>query len=321
MNLPPYAHYGPRQARLLAFDEPAWIRLEGDKPGMGEYAIKDRRFDQAIAPYLRGDWAEMDFPQAGEAIVYSGADHSGHPLLPNITVLPNLAARSASGQPGPLTVLGCTMGHWHPPTGNGPWTQEIYEFQTHGLMVLDHPKSKAEKGKVEIWVLRDGDKVAVPNGCHMTLYNLGDDDHPLVTLDFANPRRNPANKDLIAQCGPILLTYATPTEVVFTLNRLYLNLPVEAAGVRLALPDTDPRRRQVRIPRDTRRDLGGQLYEQLTGNTEIIDQFARLGLQIIKGAPACTLYPPPGGATASLTVNRPLVEATAPGAEATRFFL
>ena len=316
MNLPLHVHHGPRQARLLAFDEPAWIRIESDKPGLRDYTIKDRRFHQAIAPYLRADWAEIAFRGPGEAIVYSGADHNGRPLLPNITILPNLEARSAYGRPGPLTVLGCTMGHWHPRQKESVWTQEIYEFQAHGLMILDRAQ-----GEVELWVMKDGDKVAVPNGCHMTLYNLGDNDHPLVTLDFADPRHNPANKDFIGKCGPILLACATPTEVTFTLNRLYIDRPDSVAGVRLARSVADPRDRQVRIARDAGLDLGALLHEQLTRNPEVIGQFARLGLRLRRGSPECALEKPAAGATVRSIVTRPLVEATSPGAEVYRFFL
>lgn len=234
MKLPDGVFYRPRQEHLIAKNEQAAIRIEtgASYPANADYKINDRSFAQAIAPYLHGDWEDFDRlfrlnprrvvsmggkPQESP-VIYSGAEHRGSSKLPNITVVPNLATQESRGLARPLTVFGCTMGHYHPGTLANYRTQEVYEFQSYGMLVLAR-----EVGVVEVWVAQDGDKVAVPNGCHMTLYNLGDEDNPLVTLDFADPDRNPANKDLVGKYGPILLAYYDDFEVVFTLNRLYIN--------------------------------------------------------------------------------------------------
>src|SRR5262249_55633499 len=151
---------------------------------------------------------------------YSGAEHGSvepkdqpKPKLPNITVVPNVSTshartvalsldrREARDEPSfgdfrmptgqEVTLFGCTMGHWHEELSCPDRVQEIYEFQGYGALVIDQPDSD----EIELWVARDGDKVIVPQQCHMTLYNLDDSEHPLVTLDFANPRRNNSNKD------------------------------------------------------------------------------------------------------------------------------
>lgn len=316
MNLPAHTIYQPRQPHWISFTEPAWIRLEASNANLGNYTIKDRRFDQAIVPFLQGDWAGIEFQAKASDIVYSGADHHGTPLSPNITVLPDLPVRTIPGEldaTGKGAVLGCTMGHWHLREERGQRIQEIYEFQSYGLMVLDH-----ENGEVEIWVLRQGDKVAVSSGCHMTIYNLGGQDQPLVTLDFANPAHNPANKELIGALGPILLAYRTPTEVVFAVNRLYLNAANTKAGVRLQLTDKDPRQRQIRIALHPKRVIGKQLHEKLTSDPDIIRQFSLLGLQL-KRAVARTRLTTPAGATT--TLSQPLVDSVAPGTAGYRFFL
>jgi predicted dehydrogenase len=331
MNLPDGVFYRPRQVQLIAKDEPAVIRIAtGAKySGNAEYTINDRSFDQAIAPYLHGDWEDFDrlfrlnpwrvvysggLPQASP-VIYSGGEHRGDPKRPNITVVPNLSIKESRGLPRPFTVFGCTMGHYHPGTPLDYRIQEVYEFQTYGLLALDR-----EGGEVELWVAQDRDKVAVPNGCHMTLYNLGDEDNPLITLDFADPNRNPSNKNLVSRCGPILLAYYDDFEVIFTLSRLYINNPDHEAGVRLANLPRDTREREVRIARGARLDLGRLLYEQLTQNPDVIGRFARLGLRIKHASPEAVLDPLPMGTGSRLYFSLPLVEAATLGTEVYRYF-
>ena len=219
MVLPDGVKYSAGQRRLIAKDESALIRIEisGRYVANRGYAVRYRSFDDDIAPFLQGPW--RDFHEAhciapgmtgDTGSVYCGAEHAGPVKLPNITVVPNLSTEQPGNAAGDLRVLGCTMGHYHVPMDPqdpkrgepGRWVQEVYEFLSYGLLVLDHGQ-----GEVEFWVARAGDKVTVPNGCHMTLYNLGDERQPLVTLDFANPERNPANKNLVGELGPILLGY------------------------------------------------------------------------------------------------------------------
>lgn len=312
MKLPKGCFFRPRQKALIAKDAPAIIRIETRAPhpyANLQYGINNRNFDSHIAPYLRGDWEEFDrlytlrkdFGFEGDLgsarVVYSGAEHpspradEGLFKLPNITVVPNLETGGIKGphsSEGDCYVFGCTMGHYHPLGPSGWRIQEVYEFQSYGLMLLDH-----EGGKVEMWVAQDGDKIAVPSGCHMTLYNLGDHDHPLITLDFANPDSNPSTKRLVEKCGPILLAYYDEVEVVFTLNLLYINHPFHEAGVRLSWLPTPTRARQVRIPRGARQDLGKLLYEQLTQNPTVIAQFSSLGIQIYPASLETVLEPLP----------------------------
>lgn len=318
MNLPEGVTYYPRQECLIAKNEQAIIRIDTNVSVNEKYDINPRYFEKAIAPFLHGDWADFDrlFRLDPGPVVYSGAEHGGDPKLPNITVIPNLTTEESRGLPRPFTVFGCTMGHYHPGTSLDYRVQEVYEFQSYGLLVLDR-----EAGEVEVWVAQDGDKLAVPNGCHMTLYNLGDEDHPLVTLDFADPKRNPSNKDLVSQYGPILLAYYDDFEVVFTLNRLYINSPDHKAGVRLASPPAEERKRQVRIALGARLDLGRLLYEQLTQNPDIIGRFARLGLNIKQATPEAVLEPLPSGRGSRLYFSLPLVEATKQGMEVYRYFI
>jgi len=340
MNLPDGVRYTPGQfERWIAITTEAGEALITIDPALG-YTVNDRDFKVNFQDLFSEDYEifARRYHLVGRSPVYSGAEHKGDPKLPNITVLPNIPTRRArnmhlrferkpfqlnrdldfsmsTGQE--VTLFGCTMGHWHGQTDCPDGVQELYEFQGYGALLIDRPESD----EVELWVARDGDKVAVPQQCHMTLYNLDDLDHPLVTLDFANPDRNYANKELAGRIGPILLAYYTPYEAVFVLNRHYINReriyvrpdefidpnsppPAKVdnrnclnSGVRL--PEPLPSR-EVRIPLGTRASLGQQLYEALTADAEIIIQFARLGIRVRKASPEVQL----GG----VWYSRPLAE-------------
>ena len=340
MNLSDGVQYSPgRTERLIAIATEAGEALITIDPVLG-YTINDRRFEENFHRLFSEDFHAFARRHhlIGRSPVYSGAEHIGDPKLPNITVLPNIPTRRARtmhlefdkerfdiGRDFPfslstgqdVTLFGCTMGHWHGQMDCPDGIQELYEFQGYGALAIDRPES----GGIELWVARDGDKVAVPQQCHMTLYNLDNLDHPLVTLDFANSNRNYANKELVGKIGPILLAYYTPYEAVFVLNRHYINReriyvrpdefidpdsppPGEVnnrnclnGGVRL--PEPLPGR-EVRIPLGTRASLGQQLYEALTGDPEVIIQFARLGIRICQASPEVQL----GGAW----FGRPLAE-------------
>lgn len=320
MNLPEGVSYHPRQESLIKMDESAIIWIDTScYPDNSGYQINERTFEQAVSPYLCGDWADFDrlFRLDPGPVVYSGAEHNGSPKLPNITVIRNLKTMECRGLGKPFTVFGCTMGHFHQPLEGAPdyWVQEVYEFQSYGLLVVDQ-----EAGEVEVWVAQQGDKVAVPNGAHMTLYNLADEDSPLVTLDFADPKRNPSNKDLASHYGPILLAYYDDSEVVFALNQLYVNNPDHKAGVHLASSLTEQRERQVRIARGARLDLGRLLYEQLTQNPEVIGRFSQLGLSVRRASREAALEPLPSGQGSRLYFSLPLVEAATQGSDVYRYF-
>lgn len=330
MQLPDGVVHRPREVSLIAKDEPAAIRIETESryPVNAHYNVNDRSFEDAIAPFLRGDWEDFDRlfrlnprrvvavggQQRESSIIYSGAEHSGSPKKPNITVVPNMKTKESRGLPSAYVVMGCTMGHFHPKDSSGYRIQEVYEFQSHGILVMDR-----ENGAPEIWVAKDGDKIAVPNGCHMTLYNLGDENHPLITLDFANPEDNPPNKGLIKHYGPILLTYYDEFGATVVLNRLYANNIEHPAGVRIGDPVSEEVR-SIIIPRAGRMDLGRFLYEELTGNPEVIGKFQRLGLCIRKASTQAALEPITSGTANRLYFSRPLAKATAPGSEVYNFF-
>lgn len=317
MHFPPGVTSLPGHQMLIAKDAPAviCINTRGQPANAAYDPINERTFAAAIFPYLHGDWAGGPFQIAMEAgvIAYSGAEHRGSPKQPNITVVPNWPAVGGNGSPAAYTVMGCTMGHFHPHDPCGSRIQELYEFQSPGLLVLDR-----ENGAPELWVANDGEKVAVPSGCHMTLYNLGQS--PLITLDFADPSRNPSDKTLVRQYGPILLVYCDHATVTFVLNGRYVNHPNHRAGVRLGFAPL-PEERCLTIPRSGRLDLGQFLVDQLTHNPEVSGKFARLGLRIKRASVQTALGPLDGDHGPYLYCSRPLAEAAVPGSPLYRFFL
>ena len=318
MRLPHGVAHLARHKALIAKDADAVIRIDsGAAAANRHYVVKPRSFATGVEPYLRGAWGDFDARCEIERpdVAYCGAEF-GYPVagdesqakLPNITVVPNWPTRK-----GRVTVVGCTMGHWHP--DREPRVQEVYEFQGFGLLVLDH-----QQGAPEIHVARAGDKIAVPTACHMTLYNLGDIDNPLVTLDFADPRpgHNDSNKDLVGQWGPILLAYYDDFTATFELNPTYVANPGNPAGVRRQGRADEVNK--VIVGRAGRAELGRQLYEQLTGSPDVIAAFAQLGLHIRKASPEVILpsveLPRP-----SLHVARPLIEGARPGRGLYSYFL
>lgn len=325
MKLPKGVTHLPNQATLIAKDRDAVLRISTRVAGNAAYEVNDRVFATAIEPYLQGDWRtfHLRYPLAPGPVVYSGAEHKGNPKKPNLTVVPNLAVATkpdAHDLDPPRFVLGCTMGHEHPES-SGRRVQEVYEFQSYGVMVL-----ATRAGPPEIWVARDGDKVAVPSGFYMTIYNLGGEYNPLITLDYADPVRNSSNKDDAKQFGPILLAWYNRGAVVFTLNETYAGWPVNPVWVSpgRTLPRLEDR--TVTIPRAGRLDLGAFLYERLTQDPDTIADFSRLGFRIRRAMPECDLEPiptppPPSGPRGpKISVSRPLVDVTAPGGEAFAYF-
>ena len=339
MRLPDGVFYRPRQELLIAKDQWAVIRIESRNPKYllnSRYVITDRSYNKDIAPYLRGDWDEFGRifglnakrtiyvhgqPRDSD-VVYSFAQYHIEPSkyglipkLPNITVVPNLLTNISQGLVSPWIVFGSTMGHYHQsPESKEYYIQEVYEFQGYGLMVLDRGL-----GEVELWVAQDGDKVAVPSDCHMTLYNLADKDTPLITLDVADPHHKP-NRDVVRQCGPILLAYFNDFEVIFKLNRLYINNSNFKVGVRLTHSPGDDEGRRVRIARGARLELGRMLYEQLTQHPSVIGKFARLGVVVKQASPEAILEPLSTGEGSRLYFCRPLVEAVKKGTEVHKYF-
>jgi hypothetical protein len=346
MNLPAGVFERPRESILIAKGVWGVIRIDIDQaryPNNAAYKEPEvYEYDEALSPFLRGDWDDFDrlfklYPgdwkklgAKGEKVdtcaVFSRAEHGADPVqgarLPNIMVVPNLVTKESRGLSNPLTVLGCTMGHYHPPHPVGSTTQEVVEFQSYGMLALDQGK-----GNVELWVARDGDKVSIPSGSYKTLYNLRDGDNHLITLDFsaaADPSAESSyalsKMEMARQCGPILLVYYDNFEVVFTLNRLYINSPDHSIGVRLPGQIKEKRGREVRVPRMARLDLGELLYEELTGNPDLVGRFAQLGIIIKKGSPEATLASVSPAIKPPLYFYRPLTEAARKGSKVYRHF-
>jgi predicted dehydrogenase len=327
MVLPSGVRFHPREINLISKDSRAVIEIEArdNSPHNAGYKLNLREFAQAVVPYFNEDWEEFaqrfGMRAGGQVAVdgilrrvaYAGAEHSNEPKLPNITVLPNFETVGPENSAQTWTVLGSTMGHQHVGDADTPRIQELYEFRSYGMMVLCRPSQTTE-----IWVARAGDKVAVPNDAQMTLYNLGDRNNPLITLDFANPGRNPSDKTPIEESGPVLLAYYNDFEVVFLLNSHYLRNPNAPSTVQDA-SSLSREERQIRINRGGRSVLGPSLYERLASDPDVIGQFARLGVSIKRATNQAVLLresTPPF----RLYCSSPLALAAQPGSEMYRYF-
>lgn len=334
MKLPDRVFYRPRQEELIAIDRWAIIRIERNLSyDNNQYFIERNPYRQAIRPHLHGNWEQFDrlfnlephrAEHAGgepdsEDVVYSVARHLADierdgRQLPNILVVPNLSTANWQDLASRWRVFGCTMGHEHPTAGRGYFIQTVYEFESYGMIVLDRGK-----GDVELWVAKDGDKVAVPNDCHVTLYNLADRDNPLIALEFSGFEYQ-TTQEFARNIGPVLLAYYNDFEVIFSLNWLHINNPTYKVGVKLSDPPTENEGRTIRISREARLDLGGLLYEQLTQNSDLIGQFARLGIRTKHATPEAILEPLPKGQGSRLYFSSPLVDATQRGTAVYRYF-
>ncbi|MEI6058153.1 MAG: hypothetical protein WCP89_00090 [archaeon] len=145
--------------------------------------------------------------------VYSGAEYTKTPKLPNITVLPDLWI-------GMDQLHGSSLGHQHTQSEKGDKRlfQEIYEFLGYGAMLLRNENS------TNLYVLKPREKVIVGTGDNMTLFNL--DYKPLVTIDMANPQMNSANKDLENEVGPLMIMkhmeFSEANTTLFKINEEYI---------------------------------------------------------------------------------------------------
>jgi hypothetical protein len=172
------------------------------------YKINDRKPRDIEEIFMHLDKFSFPIKQLrGEEIVYSGAEHTGKPKLPNITFLPNI--HYANG-----TLIGSTFGHQHTQNpGDIRLLQEIYEFQSYGGILL------RKNNLVKLILLRPGEKVSVGTDENMTLFNFGE--RALLTEDYANPTMNSASKDLEKSIGPLMAIWETPYELTFRINPLY----------------------------------------------------------------------------------------------------
>ena len=195
------------------------------------YKINNKYFGE-LKELFSKDYERFDFNYDRNRIIYSGAEHTGKPKLPNITVLPNLQATKG------ITVLGSTMGHQHTQleTGDARQFQEIYEFYSHGAMLLRNTCRKDAR----LHLLRPREKIGVRTNDHMTIFNLGT--QPLITLDYANPDKNRAQKDLEKEKGTLITIAHQETknspDTTFYFNSNYgsSRRPIEVAYANLGEP-------------------------------------------------------------------------------------
>ena len=344
MNLPPGVLYRARNVILVSRElprkreVPAVVQIQTTGyPNNTSYDVPvSDDYRARIVPYLRGDWEDFDrlfgfcakrrIGKDGSPWFFGEAVHrpaAGERMLPDISVIANFSVRELATTPGgprPLTVFGCSMGYafaGESATASVERVERLYEFQAYGAMLLDH-----RHGRVELWVAQAGDKVAVPSNCLATLYNLDDEDNPLVLLSVSATGHDMAAqgeaREFSRLYGPMLLGFYDEREAVFTINRLHVNSTRHNGGVRLPNPLRERHEREIRIRRGARIKLGKLLYEELTQNPEHIAQFARLGIQIRRASPNAVL--PRGLRAAALHFSRPLIDALERGSEPERYF-
>lgn len=247
------------------------------------YEINDRRFSN-ISDIVAAseDYSKFEFKAKGnDDVVYTGAEHKPSDLskkLPNLTHIPNL--ETIDGK----VVMSCTMGH-HQDMPGEKRMQELYEYHGFGAMVMDNDG----KETINFVFAKPRDKIAVPNQCHMTIYNL--DTVPLNTADFANPNKkslnyNAANKEMQNQIGPVFCIYQDNMEVVFKFNGKYVNSNNElvgkyGSGVKLtnySLEDLE-----IRLDIGAGEGLGKRLYDRLS-NDKTRQAFAKIGINLISAS-------------------------------------
>jgi len=173
------------------------------------YKFNDRTMD-TLAKRFSEDYKRIDFVLKGKDIAYTGAEHTGKPKLPNITILPNLFTV------GEGIVAGQNMGHKHTryELGDRRRFQEVYELHSMGAMIL------RDENSIRMHLLEKGDKVIVGTNEYMTMINLSV--NPLETLDYANPTMNDASMDLEYDLGSIMLVRFTEEGLSFKLNPQYV---------------------------------------------------------------------------------------------------
>ena len=103
---------------------------------------------------------EMEIEYPDDFPVYVGVPDDGNPqTYPSLTVIPNL--RSRDGR----LVMGQAFGHHQARQPDSPNTIEVYEYHSHGAMVIDRDGEPT----VDFIYAQPGDKILVPPDCHMTL--------------------------------------------------------------------------------------------------------------------------------------------------------
>jgi len=155
------------------------------------YKINNRTFG-SLQGVFSDDYRGLSFPYENKDVVYTGAEHSGSPKLPNLTCLPNMTTTQGE------VILGSTFGHQHIQSeGDDRRFQEIYEFQGYGGMLLRDTEG------ARLYLLSPEEKVVTRQDEAMTIFNFGVGS--LKTADYANPLFNKAHKNLEENMGPVML--------------------------------------------------------------------------------------------------------------------
>jgi len=275
--------------RLIGYEPDDFVRIDRSTGGNAGYRINERKFAE-LRDFWSGDWQDFRLPDLGR-VAYSGAGHAAHPKQANITVL---ADWSTERRGVPVTIAASSMGHDHLFVSGAPPSQEVYEFHSQGALLT------GRNAALDLWIAKPGDKVVAPADSHMTLYNLGGADQPLVTLDFADWTRNLSSKDRIRATGPAMLLYYDGDTACFTINRKFnQDLPM------------DPARRTICVRLTGRSGREELLYDRLTGDFELAGQFLALGVRLRKASPEVRLVPAESGPPVS--VSLPLRRLARPG--------
>lgn len=203
--------------------------------------------------------------------------------LPNLTYVPDHAVIYKPTIEEVL-LFGDTKGH-HQDMPGKKRMQELYEYHGFGAMVIDNDG----KETINFVFAKPGDKIAVPNQCHMTIYNL--DTVPLNTADFANPNKkslnyNAANKEMQNQIGPVFCIYQNWNEVVFKFNEKYVNSDNELVskyGSGVKLINYLPEDLEIRLDVGAGEGLGKRLYDRLSKD-ETRQVFAKIGVNLIQAS-------------------------------------
>lgn len=222
-----------------------WNTFELESEG---YKINDRKTTDIYPIWRHHTKFNLPLPTLREKeVIYTGAEHTGNPKLPNQTLIPNIYFKEGS-------ILGSTFGHQHEGDPTLPF-QEIYEFKSHGGILLrrDH--------KVQLVLAYPMDKIIVKPDENMTLFNLGDG--ALLTRDFANPSLNKASKNLEKEIGSIMAIGKFGSDFIFKLNLDYREISL-----------LDGIEEGVTIKSPTGGDL---LYENMKENLE---KFAKVGIEL-----------------------------------------
>ncbi len=223
------------------------------------YKINRRRLSD-IKPLFSDDYKKMGYRFNGDScsdaeVAYIGAEHSGNPKLPNLTVIQNLTCLLGKA-------MGSTMGHQHlqAKESDERELQELYEFHGYGAMLI--------RGKygTRMHVLKPGEKVGVGTGDSMAIINLGESE--LVTFDYANPKKNSASKETEKRIGTMMLVRQTEEGMLFEANKKYYD-------ENLVQGEADARQILVRAA-----SPGTELYKKIA---DYSGDFRRAGIQLSFG--------------------------------------